>query len=299
VILRALLGNRAAGVSSATGPVARSLLIVLPVAVLLALWLLTSTAWSQSSVKVPSTGVAQPAVEKSLPAKETRPFWQQLTPKQQEALEPLKSAWTSLDATGKQAWLKLSERMSDLSDEERARVQQRMSEWVSMSPKERGQARIHFQEARRLAPGGRQEHWDAYQALPQEQRRALAAQALATTRKAAPAVKTAKGSGSSTWGHQSVKPVAQGRPQGGSPTASTTPKLVAPTIVQSRQGATTSLVTTQARPPAFHHAGLPKVNAGEGFVDPATLLPRRGPQGVAATPPSLSADPSVPATVDD
>jgi hypothetical protein len=34
-------------------------------------------------------------------------------------------------------------------------------------------------------------------------------------------------------------------------------------------------------PPASIQHGLPKIAATPGFVDPATLLPRRGPQGAA------------------
>jgi hypothetical protein len=38
----------------------------------------------------------------------------------------------------------------------------------------------------------------------------------------------------------------------------------------------------RAQPPAHQQTGLPKIAATPGFVDPVTLLPRRGPQGAAA-----------------
>lgn len=246
---------------------------------LLSSW--TAPVWSQSPATLPRTTPATaPALEAA--GKESRPAWQQLTPAQKDALSPLKGEWASIDATRKQTWLELAARMPAMGPEERLRVQQRMSEWVALSPKERGQVRIQFQEARRLAPGGRQEHWEAYQALPAEQRRALAAQAVAAPKKSGSST-VAKSQNSPQAAVALIKPTTQTKKNIVTVPAPTgAPKLVSPTIVQSRQGATTSLVTTPAKPPAFHQAGLPKLNAGEGFVDQTTLLPLRGPQGAAA-----------------
>jgi Protein of unknown function (DUF3106) len=246
---------------------------------LLSSW--TAPVWSQSpATPARPSAAAAPAPETA--GKESRPFWQQLTAAQKEVLSPLRSEWASIDASRKQTWLELAARMPAMSTEERTRVQQRMSEWVALSPRERGQVRIQFQEARRLAPGGRQEHWDAYQALPAEQRRALAAQAVATPKKSGSST-VAKSQNSPQASVALIKPTTQSKKNIVSvPAPTSAPKLVSPTIVQSRQGATTSLVTTPAKPPAFHQAGLPKLNAGEGFVDQTTLLPLRGPQGAAA-----------------
>jgi hypothetical protein len=55
--------------------------------------------------------------------------------------------------------------------------------------------------------------------------------------------------------------------------------------VQRGAGATTNLVSKPAAPPLHQQAGLPKVAATPGFVDPATLLPRRGAQGAAVRSP--------------
>jgi hypothetical protein len=51
--------------------------------------------------------------------------------------------------------------------------------------------------------------------------------------------------------------------------------------VQAKPGATTTLMSQRALPPAHHQPGLPKIAATEGFVDHSTLLPQRGPQGAA------------------
>ena len=59
------------------------------------------------------------------------------------------------------------------------------------------------------------------------------------------------------------------------------PRAVAPTVVQAASGATTSLMNKRPAPPTHQQPGLPKIAASPGFVDRATLLPQRGPQGAA------------------
>jgi Protein of unknown function (DUF3106) len=243
--------------------------------------------WAPSGQTQPvAASTKQVAVAASL-QQEARPLWRELGSAQQEALSPLKSEWASISAIRKQTWLQLANRMPEMSSEERGRVQQRMNEWLVMSPRQRGQTRIQFQEARQLAPGGRQEHWDAYQALSPDQRRALAAQAAPTAKRPAPPSAPAKPqSGPTSAVAALAKPgAAQAKKNIVTlPSHSAQPKVVSSTIVQARQGATTSLVTSRPKPPVFHQAGMPKLNAGAGFVDPTTLLPLRGPQGIAATP---------------
>jgi len=60
--------------------------------------------------------------------------------------------------------------MKTLTPEERARINDRMVEWAKLTPAERGQARLRFEEARQLPVPDRSEAWRAYQALPPEQR---------------------------------------------------------------------------------------------------------------------------------
>ncbi len=57
---------------------------------------------------------------------------------------------------------------------------------------------------------------------------------------------------------------------------------VGPTVIQRGSGATTNLVSKPTTPPMHQQTGLPKVAATPGFVDSATLLPKRGAQGAAA-----------------
>jgi hypothetical protein len=220
------------------------------------------------------------------------PSWASLTIAQQQALAPLKSGWASIDAPRKQKWLEVAARFPSMPADERARVQERMAEWSALTPAERSRARLQFQETRQIGAEERQARWQAYQALSDEERRTLA-------QAAKPAVKH-NGASSPTTG----KPTSMtGKAGSGTEPAQTkrnivvpvpTPpaRAVAPTVVQAKPGVTTTTMATRAQPPAHHQAGLPKIVATPGFVDPATLLPKRGPQG-AAVRAAASSDPTV------
>jgi len=76
------------------------------------------------------------------------------------------------------------------------------------------------------------------------------------------------------------KPNTAARSRASAPAA----KPVAPTVIQARPGATTTLMTTAAEPPAHHRPGQPKIAAKPGQVDRSTLLPQSGPQAAASSP---------------
>jgi Protein of unknown function (DUF3106) len=163
------------------------------------------------------------------------------------------------------------------------RIQARMTEWARMSPADRGRVRLNFQEATQAAPRDRQAQWDAYQALSEDQKRQLAARAAPSdVRRPAP---IAPGGTSATAGEgAAAKSNIVPNPAYAQPL-----RQVAPTVVQAQPGATTTLITKRAAPPAHQQTGLPKISATPEFVDRATLLPQRGPQGAAALSPSASA----------
>lgn len=219
--------------------------------------------------------LTSPAVAQTSPRTttvETGPAWSELTTIQRRQLEPLYAEWAKIDAARKQKWLDVAERMPSMSAPEQARVRVRMAEWARMTPAERGRARLQFQEARQLAPGSRQERWEAYQSLPADQRQALVSKASPAS---APKVAPAKVSPAPVATSGTKRNVVSYAP------APTPMRPVAPTVVQSRAGATTSLVTKAPSPPVHHQAGLPKIAATKSFVDQSTLLPKRGPQGAA------------------
>jgi hypothetical protein len=212
--------------------------------------------------------------------------WQALTPAQREALAPLERDWPGIDAPRKQKWIALAGRFNTLSPEERARINARMVEWTKLTPAERGQARLRFEEARQLPVPDRSEAWRAYQALPPEQRQQLAARAA--TAASAPrdaASKPAKTGRDNKEAKFNVVP---------NPALAQPPRPVAPTMVQAAPGATTTVITRRPTPPPHQQSGMPKIATTPEFVNRSTLLPKRGPQAAAvASAPAAAAMPAV------
>lgn len=196
------------------------------------------------------------------------PAWAGLSPAQQQALAPLRRDWSTIDAPRKQKWLEIAARFPSMPAAERARVQQRMADWTRMTPAERTRARLQFQEVRDLPAEERQARWQAYRALTEEERKTLAQRSKPAVKPAPPG--TAKDLRADTTKRNMVEAKA-----------AAPKRAVAPTVVQAKPGATTTSMATRVAPPVHNQAGLPKIAATPGFVDPATLLPRRGAQGAA------------------
>lgn len=224
-----------------------------------------------------------PASQAVTPSNSGQTPWAALTPQQKRDLQPLKKEWQGLTADRQQKWLEVAARMPFMSDEERQRIRERMFEWARMSPSQRGQARLQFQEVRQWPSEDRQARWEAYLALTDDERTALAGQA----QRASPSA--AEGGG---------KPPA---PQAGFQKKNTvvtpvqslsTRRTAGPTLVQIKPGATTQLVSRTLAPPAHQQPGMPKIAATEQFVDPLTLLPKRGPQAAAMADMALDPTPS-------
>lgn len=223
--------------------------------------------------------LAQVAVDKP-------PTWASLTPAQQQALAPLQREWPAIDGTRKQKWLEVAAKFPRMPADERQRVQARMADWARMTPADRAGARMQYQEVKRVPAEERQAKWQAYQALSPEERSSLA-------RRAKPVARSASGGDTSKPRTTADAASATSVKRNVVATTGATPpaRVVAPTVVQVRPGATTTSITKRASPPLHHQAGLPKIAATPGFVDPATLLPRRGAQGAGARA-AASADPA-------
>jgi hypothetical protein len=129
--------------------------------------------------------------------------------------------------------------------------------------------------ARQLTAEQRQARWEAYQALPAEERQALADKALAR-REAQAAPRTAP------------KPM-EAKPKSNIVPAA--PKLlpsvpVTAGLVQAKPGATTVLISRGTILPRHLSVGDTKVVADPSLVDPKTLLPRS-----LKTPPAPASSP--------
>lgn len=218
----------------------------------------------------PQSGGVVPAVEQGV-------RWQELNQAQRAALRPLEGSWTSINANQKQKWLEMATRFPTLQQDERTRIQARMTEWAQLSAEQRRDARVNFQQAQQVAPQDRRSQWEAYQSLPPEEKDKLAARA-APRNGAGPRDERATLGDRTGLSAQPAK--ANIVPN---PAFSTPPRPVAPTVQQAQPGATTTLISRRPEPPAHQQTGLPKIGGGSNFVDKATLLPQRGPQGAATT----------------
>lgn len=207
---------------------------------------------------------------------ENGPTWASLSAAQQQHLAPLRKDWATIDTARKLKWLNMAERLDKLPPEERQRIQQRMAEWARLPPGERTRARQQFQETRQLSLDERQSRWQEYQALSPEQRRELASQARQRQRESRSPIAP---SGASLDGDPQAKGNVLPLPD------RQRDRVVAPAIVQARPGATTNPVSKAPQPAPFQQSGLPKIAATPDFVDPTTLLPRRGAQAAATIEP--------------
>ncbi len=209
------------------------------------------------------------------------PGWNELSAAQRLALRPLQTQWVSIDASRKQKWLDVATRYPAMPAEQQQRLHSRMAEWAAMSPAQRNTARIQYEQSKQLPAAERQARWDEYQLLPEDQRQALAKQAAGR----APAAAASAAATSAA-----AKRAAAGQAQTKSNIVEPAQRRIKPSpvgtaTVQATVGASTRPINQGPTPPRHQQAGLPKIAATPGFVDSATLLPQRGPQGAAATEP--------------
>ena len=249
-------------------------------------WLLLALmGWAGATA--PAWGQATSAPVAAKKSTNSGPSWSSLTAQQRQALSPLERDWPSLEASRKTKWLEVAVRFPAMPQADQQRVQERMAEWARMTPAERGRARLSFQESKQFSPEQKQARWEAYQALPDDERRALANRNQTSAIPAPSGANSGKTAATSQLPKPQAKAVATGpdaapvtRPAASGPAV----RPVAPTMVQAKPGATTTLMTTSAEPPAHHRPGQPKIAAKPGQVDSSTLLPQSGPQATASSP---------------
>lgn len=200
--------------------------------------------------------------------------WSGLTPKQQALLAPLERDWPEISDTQRSKWLSATPTLATMSGEEIKRVHDRIRDWTMLSGSERSTARIGFQVSRQLTAEQRQARWEAYQALPAEERKALAEKAMARRQALAEAPARA-----------ARPPVAQPKSKAApAPPRLVTPALVTSTLVQGKPGATTVLITRDLARPRDAAAGPAKAMADLDLLDPRTLLPKPRKAAPASAP---------------
>lgn len=150
--------------------------------------LLAASGWAavQVTAQADLARTGQPTQSHQAPVRvaqaakpEAAPAWATLTPAQKQALGPLSGTWKTLSEAHKRKWIALSENFTAKPPAEQARLHSRMAEWAALSPQQRTQARLNFAETQKLPAVDRKAKWEAYQALPPEEKRKLAAGAAA------------------------------------------------------------------------------------------------------------------------
>ena len=76
--------------------------------------------------------------------------WGSLNAEQKRALKPLSAQWRSLTGEHQRKWIALTHNFSRMSPEEQTTLQGRMGEWAQLSPAQRTQARMNYDEVRRV-----------------------------------------------------------------------------------------------------------------------------------------------------
>jgi hypothetical protein len=262
------------------------------VAMLLALCAFLGSARAQDT---PPRPVLPTGSTTARPVAEQGPSWGSLTATQRQALAPLQRDWQTLDAPRKSKWLEIAERYPKMTAQDQERLQARMNEWARMTPQERTLTRQQYQGAKQVPRQERQASWEAYQALPENERLELANRARPAAASApgpavvasGPAKTKAKATpDAASLAQQRLGPSALEGPQPKvnavpAPGATPAPKPVAPSVVQAQPGATTTLISKPPAPPAHQPSGMPKIAATPDYVDKKTLLPQTGPQSTA------------------
>lgn len=154
---------------------ARLLRAVFILAASLAAAAVTSSAHAQLAATPPASARAASVTVK--PQSPAKPLWAELTPAQQQALAPLASEWDKLDGFRKNKWLAIGNKYASMKPDEQQRVQERMRDWIKLTPEQRRLARESYVRAKKLGPDQKSAKWEQYQQLPEEEKKKLAADA--------------------------------------------------------------------------------------------------------------------------
>jgi hypothetical protein len=121
--------------------------------------------------------LAPNAVTKALPlppAISPAIAWSTLSAEQKMALAPLETTWGQLSAGHQRKWIALSTNHPQMTADEKDKLQARMVQWATLSPKQREQARLNFAHTKKIPSDGRAATWETYQALSDEEKKAFA-----------------------------------------------------------------------------------------------------------------------------
>lgn len=119
----------------------------------------------------------------------TSSAWRQLTPMQRQALAPLGAQWGALTPQQQNKWLNISKNFTQLPVADQITMHSRMADWVNLSPQQRNLARLNFNQMQSLPKEDKKAKWEAYQALPAEEKRLLSESTASPAKSAAPTIR--------------------------------------------------------------------------------------------------------------
>ncbi|MFN7834511.1 MAG: DUF3106 domain-containing protein [Burkholderiaceae bacterium] len=104
-------------------------------------------------------------------------LWSTLNPTQKSILKPLEQTWTEMPEIRRKKWSEIAKRYPLMTDDEKARMQERMREWAALTPEQRRLARENYRRVQNFPKDERQQQWEQYQQLSDEEKQSLSEQA--------------------------------------------------------------------------------------------------------------------------
>ena len=144
-----------------------------------------------SPTTVTATAPVTPSAPGLTKSAESKPLWTELTPLQQQILEPLAHQWSKWDSNHKSKWITISNKYQSMNPEQQKRLQDNIRDWANMTPEQHRLARESYARAKKLNTEQKTTQWQQYQQLSEEQKQKLAADAATKKRVAnVPALQT-------------------------------------------------------------------------------------------------------------
>ncbi len=133
------------------------------------------SGFSSDSSSANGLASASNSIAKTAKKSATKPRWADLTATQKDALAPLATEWDQIPTARKKKWLEIGNKVALMTPDEKQRVQERIRDWVKLTPEQRQDARANYAQANKLHPNERFTQWQRYQQLTEEQKKELTA----------------------------------------------------------------------------------------------------------------------------
>ncbi|MDY7578451.1 DUF3106 domain-containing protein [Herbaspirillum sp. RTI4] len=128
-------------------------------------------AQTAPAVQAHGTTAGLPIAKQAKKIEATKPAWSELTPAQKQGLAPLAAEWDKIESSRKEKWLVIGNRYASMTTTDQQRVQERMREWLKLTPGQRKAVRENYSRAQKLDAEQKNTQWKEYLQLSEEQKR--------------------------------------------------------------------------------------------------------------------------------